>query len=267
MFWKRTLSGAVLLIASFVLIYFGGVYLKASTCILALIAFFELTRALKVNGKEYPITYFGYFSILIFYVLMIFGMPGVVLFSEVIISLMIFLSIFVAKYPKYKTDEIVKIIFSYVYAPLFLSFIPLTRDLNDGFYIVWMIYICSWGYDTFAYCVGMTFGKTVGNHKAFPVLSPKKSIEGIIGGLIGAMLLGFLYGTFVLPEYRLIFTLMALPGGLLAQMGDLSASAIKRDYGIKDYSHVIPGHGGIMDRFDSVIFTAPVIYLLALIML
>ena len=160
-------------------------------------------------------------------------------------------------------------VFSFVYAPVMLSFLYQTRALENGNYIVWMILISSWGCDTCAYCVGMLIGK----HKFAPKLSPKKSIEGAIGGVVGAAALGALYGYFIvekaLPEQNiaLVFAVIGALGAVISQVGDLAASGIKRDNEIKDYGKLIPGHGGIMDRFDSVIFTAPIIYLLALVML
>ena len=99
-----------------------------------------------------------------------------------------------------------------------------------------------------------------------PVLSPKKTIEGAVGGVLGAGLLGFLYSLiakqFVLTEMNLglVFAVICMVGALLSIIGDLAASAIKRNYDIKDYGTLIPGHGGILDRFDSVIFIAPIIY-------
>ena len=127
-----------------------------------------------------------------------------------------------------------------------------------------MIWISAWGSDTCAYCVGMLTGKTIGNHKAFPVLSPKKSIEGCIGGVIGSALLGMLFGHFVMgSDYgTILMGIICGIGSVIAQCGDLAASAIKRNYNIKDYGRCIPGHGGILDRFDSIIFTAPCIYFL-----
>ena len=109
-----------------------------------------------------------------------------------------------------------------------------------------------------AYCVGMLIGK----HKMAPVLSPKKSIEGAVGGVVGAALLGVIYAAATqgkMAEYALICAV----GALISMVGDLAASAIKRNQNIKDYGKLIPGHGGILDRFDSVIITAPVIYYLA----
>ena len=116
--------------------------------------------------------------------------------------------------------------------------------------------------DTGAYCAGLNFGK----HKLAPVLSPKKSIEGSIGGIAGSALVGALFGYFVVEQVistqqvTWIFALIGACGSVVSQIGDLAASAIKRNYDIKDYGKLIPGHGGIMDRFDSVLVTAPIIY-------
>ena len=99
-----------------------------------------------------------------------------------------------------------------------------------------------------------------------PVLSPKKSVEGAVGGVVGAALLGAIYAAVVqgpMLEYAVICAI----GALISMVGDLAASAIKRNHNIKDYGTLIPGHGGIMDRFDSVIFTAPVIYYLSMFMM
>ena len=129
---------------------------------------------------------------------------------------------------------------------------------------MWLIFLSSWGCDTCAYCVGMLIGK----HKMAPRLSPKKSVEGGVGGVLGAALLGALFslamnqwgGADVDP---LLYAVICGAGGIISQIGDLAASAIKRNHDVKDYGKLIPGHGGILDRFDSVIFTAPVIYYLA----
>ena len=127
--------------------------------------------------------------------------------------------------------------------------------------------ISSWGSDTSAYCVGMLVGKT----KIFKKLSPHKSLEGVIGGIIGSGLLGFIYAIFVnrrlvainVSTPLCIFLCMAC--SMISQLGDLVASGIKRDFDLKDYGELIPGHGGILDRFDSIIFTAPAIYCIILI--
>ena len=134
---------------------------------------------------------------------------------------------------------------------------------------MWMILISSWGCDTCAYAVG----KLIGRRKIFPVLSPKKSLEGCIGGVLGTALLGWLYGHFFversLPDQRVagIMALICAVGAVMSMVGDLAASAVKRNMEIKDYGKLIPGHGGIMDRFDSMIVTAPLTYFLTVLLL
>ena len=112
----------------------------------------------------------------------------------------------------------------------------------------------------------------IGKHKMSPVLSPKKSVEGAVGGVVGAALLGAIYaavvGSHLEAENPVItYAIICAVGALISMVGDLAASAIKRNHNIKDYGTLIPGHGGIMDRFDSVIFTAPVIYYLSMFMM
>ena len=116
-----------------------------------------------------------------------------------------------------------------------------------------------------AYVAGRLFGK----HKMAPLLSPKKTVEGAIGGVIGAALIGAIYAAIIGRwlhsggNHVLIYAAICAVGALVSMVGDLAASAIKRNKEIKDYGKLIPGHGGILDRFDSVIITAPIIYTLA----
>ena len=112
-----------------------------------------------------------------------------------------------------------------------------------------------------------------GRHKLAPVLSPKKSVEGAVGGMAGSALVGALFAwAFLVPAREdagviWVAALICAVGAVISQVGDLAASAIKRNHEIKDYGKIIPGHGGIMDRFDSVLFTAPVIYYLSVVLL
>ena len=180
--------------------------------------------------------------------------------------LVVLMFIYVFSYPKYKTEQMLAAFFAVFYVAVMLSFVYRTRMLPMGTYTVWLIFLCSWGCDTCAYCVGVLIGK----HKMAPKLSPKKSIEGAVGGVVGAALLAVIYG-FVFKDAmgcttQTIWFMAGIcaVGALISMVGDLTASAIKRNYEIKDYGKLIPGHGGILDRFDSVIFTAPIIFYLAL---
>lgn len=274
MFVTRLISGIVLLLLSLFFVISGGYLLAAFTLALSLFGFYEMSKALGIFGKK-PLMVTGFASVVLFYVLLSFfgNEGGIYLVMTAALTVTVFLSIYVVSFPKLNVTDIMSACFAYLYAPMMLSFLPLTRALPEGKYIVWMIYISSWGYDTCAYCVGTLTGKTIGNHKIFPKLSPKKSLEGIIGGVIGAALIAWLYGHFVvephsgLESVSFILAGIAAVGALIAQVGDLAASAVKRDKDIKDYSKLIPGHGGVLDRFDSMIFTAPITYFLANIFL
>lgn len=142
---------------------------------------------------------------------------------------------------------------------------------NEAVFFVGLAFSCSWFTDTFAYIVGVKFGK----HKMAPVISPKKSIEGAIGGVIITAALNVLlvylftigcknlydYTIFGESAMKYVYIIpISMILSLVSMLGDLSASVIKRNYGIKDYGKLIPGHGGIMDRFDSCIFVAPTLY-------
>ena len=122
--------------------------------------------------------------------------------------------------------------------------------------LVWLIVLTAFGADIFAYFTGFVCGK----HKLCPKISPKKTVEGSIGGTVGSIVLCGIFGYFFAPEYLIHCLVIGLLGGLISQLGDLTASIFKRKMGIKDYGHLIPGHGGVLDRFDSVLFTAPLVY-------
>ena len=145
-----------------------------------------------------------------------------------------------------------------------LSFIYMIRELEGREFLVWMVLISSWGCDTLAYCAGSLLGK----HHPFKELSPKKSTEGCIGGILGSALLGLMFGLFYVRKFipdqcvEWKLALICGLGALIGMVGDLAASGIKRNNNIKDFGHLIPGHGGVMDRFDSMILCGPAAYIL-----
>ena len=228
----------------------------------SLIGMRELYKAMKVQDeKANLLVYAGYAGAAIYYVavLLDFGRYGTL---AIIFGLVLIMFVYVFTYPEFEAKQVMPAMFGIVYVAVMLSFICLTRALPGGKFHVWLIFLCSWGCDTCAYCVGMLIGK----HKMAPVLSPKKSVEGAVGGVAGAALLGVIYAAATQGPI-LKYAVICAVGALISMVGDLAASAIKRNQGIKDYGKLIPGHGGILDRFDSVIFTAPVIYFLSVIMI
>lgn len=258
MFKTRLISGIVLVIIALATIISGSWILFFTLLAVSLIGMRELYKVMKVSDEHVTVLELvGYLGAVLYYIAMKadFGNYGTM---AIIISMILILFVYVFGYPKYHAEQVMAAFFGVVYVAVMLSFIYLTRSLPDGKFLVWLIFLCSWGCDTCAYCVGMLIGK----HKMAPVLSPKKSIEGAVGGVAGAALLGVIYTAATqgkMAEYALICAV----GALISMVGDLAASAIKRNQNIKDYGKLIPGHGGILDRFDSVIITAPVIYYLA----
>ena len=293
MFWVRLRSSIILVILALITMFAGGKILLATIFFLSIVAYRELTGATGVRKRQdtdagtkegySSLEIVGYLGIVLYYALLaVNAATGFLTMQTGILLAIMFvfmggMFVCVLSFPKFHARQVTAAFFSFFYGPVCLSFIYLTRELGRsitqngrpvGFYIVWLIFLSSWGCDTCAYSAGMLFGK----HKMSPHLSPKKSVEGAVGGVLGAALLGALYGYIVNDMLEsewviLLFALICGVGALISMVGDLAASAIKRNADIKDYGRLIPGHGGVMDRFDSVIFTAPVIYFMAVMLL
>lgn len=269
MFKTRLLSGIVLIIIALATIICGGPVLLITLLCVSMIGMQELYKAVKMREDSFcSLEIVSYVGIILYY-LGIWLLPAAYHLPILLCGLILILFVYVFSYPKYETKQIMAAFFGMVYAGVMMSFIYQTRVLEEGQWLVWLIFICSWGCDTCAYCVGVLFGK----HKMAPVLSPKKSIEGAVGGVVGAALLGALYAWIIghfasgFDTAPWMYAILCAAGALVSMVGDLAASAIKRQENIKDYGKLIPGHGGILDRFDSVIFTAPIIYFLAIIIM
>jgi phosphatidate cytidylyltransferase len=270
------MSSVILVLIALVTLLSGGIVLALVLCLISLVALRELTKACGVGTEEKRLTapeiagmvmtvlYYGS----LFYMLDVSyeEADGVypVLLAAVVLMLIVLLFVYVFAFPKYHANQIFAAMFAYLYAPVMLSFIYIIREgFDEGSFLVWLVFLCSWGCDTCAYAVGILIGK----HKMTPRLSPKKSVEGAVGGVVGAALLFVLYAHFAINRYTgtelplVLAALLGAVGALVSMVGDLAASAIKRDNNIKDYGKLIPGHGGIMDRFDSVIITAPLIFI------
>ncbi|MCR4738945.1 MAG: phosphatidate cytidylyltransferase [Lachnospiraceae bacterium] len=271
MFRVRLISGIVLLFIVAVMNAFGGPVMDVLLLFISLTGLVEFYRATGVCGKDDKgINVFSVMGIagtvvyfLVGYLSAASNMNSLML---VIVAVIIFMmGAYVFAFPKYDGMTAMKAFFGFIYVPFMLHFIYMTRTLENGEYMVWLIYIASWGCDTSAYCIGKIFGK----HRLAPVLSPKKSIEGAIGGVAGTALFAFLYSALLVSKktadqnITLIIVFICSLGAVVSQIGDLTASAFKRNNDIKDYGNLIPGHGGILDRFDSVIFVSPIIYLLS----
>ncbi|GFI37498.1 phosphatidate cytidylyltransferase [Lachnospiraceae bacterium] len=263
MFKERLISGIVLVIILIATVGYGGNVLFAAVGLISLIGMSELYKISKVQGRLPGIV--GYVAAVCYYGLLFFDRREFLTMISVLF-LVLLMAVYVFSYPEYMAGQIMTVFFGFFYVAVMLSYVYQTRMLTEGSVVVWLIFLSSWGCDTCAYCVGVLFGK----HKMAPKLSPKKSVEGGIGGVAGAALLGALFAMAVnrwggQATDPLYYALICGAGGVISQIGDLAASGIKRNHDIKDYGKLIPGHGGILDRFDSVIFTAPVIYYLAVL--
>lgn len=267
----RTISSVFLVVIALATILPGGLVLALTLYSISNIGFIELTKACGIHrdNKFNSLEITGLIAIAGYYLLIYFAQTHTYFMISVIMMLIALMFVYVFSFPKYSANQVMTTYFCLIYAPVMLSFIFLTRQLSYGIYLVWMIFISSWISDTCAYLVGVLIGK----HKLVPQLSPKKTVEGSIGGILGSAVVGALFGFLLLDktlgghQFGVMLFVIGAIGSVISQVGDLAASAIKRNHDIKDYGKLIPGHGGIMDRFDSVIFTAPMIYFLIIIFL
>ena len=262
----RVISGIVIALVLAGVLIPGGYLLAAVLFAVSLISYYELTKATGVhqeNVRFNALEICGYIAIIVHYVQMILvGSHKYYIFS-VMFAFFLLMVCYVLNFPKFKAMQAMAAFFCFVYAPVNMSFVYLLRLRPYGQFFAWIPFI-AWVCDTSAYFAGRAFGK----HKMAPVLSPKKTIEGAIGGVLGSVIVGAIFGYIIFSHethnISVIYLLMLITfiGSIIAQLGDLLASGIKRDHNIKDYGNLIPGHGGIMDRFDSVIFVIPCIYFL-----
>lgn len=248
---KRVLSALVLLPLLFYVVLRGNFTLKIAIIVISFMGLKELYTAFKAKSLK-PMELLGYLAS--FVLILSFEVSK----KNIGISITLFLTMIICavRLLKKKNDfmDIISTLFGIIYVPYFLMHIYYLKTFNNP-HVVWLVFIVAWTTDTFAYFSGYFFGK----HKLIPSISPKKTVEGSIGGTLGSIISCMIFGHFIGLEYIQMFFLGAF-GSACAQLGDLFASGIKRDIGIKDYGDLIPGHGGILDRFDSILFVAPFVY-------
>jgi len=264
---KRILSSAIMLPLVLIVFILGNKYVvDIFMSIVAIRCIHELFHAFEQKG-HHPVRTIGYIAALSNCFLHIIPKEYVLLMIGAIIPLTILISFLLTILKKTKTNiiDIAITFFGVCYIVLFLMFISIIRNMENGKWLIWYVFIASWMTDVFAYLVGKTMGK---HH--FTDVSPKKTIEGCVGGVIGSVLFMLLY-TFIINKFLYIninyFIILGfgILLSIIGQIGDLSASVIKRYAEIKDYSNLIPGHGGMLDRIDSLIFIAPFAYFMLLL--
>ena len=261
---KRLITAVIGLPAVILVFLFGNRYVIDLVILgVSIICMYEYFHAIKKVCN--PVKWVGYLSSvymtaialvsdqLLFMKLLVYYIPVLVLilFLHVIITNM-----------KITLKDIAYTLIGIIYVPLFIMFLELIRCLEHGKVLIGYVFVVSWATDIFAYIIGKNFGK----HK-FSKVSPKKSIEGCIAGTIGAVILMLGYTYFANTYWGVSYSYgyIAIIGvilSLIGQIGDFSASSIKRYVDIKDFSNLIPGHGGMLDRIDSLLFLAPFAYAL-----
>ena len=241
--------------------------------LLALTALFEMFRVLGVVSDLYltlPSYLFGaVFPILAFF-MMRRGQAHFNVFSVLAMSAFIYLLyilvILILRYGSVRLEDGALVFMTSLYIVASFTSLTVVRYMPGGVWHFGIVFITAWVTDIFAYFTGCFFGK----HKLSPKISPKKTVEGSLGGIFFAIVSCLLYG-WILEAFSLAsvnYIALALTGlvlSVLAQAGDLAASLIKRQYGVKDYGNLMPGHGGVMDRFDSVIAISCVLMILCVI--
>ncbi len=269
----RVITGLIGLVV--VLGWLMSMYTPIFTVVLAIVAaigVYELVKAFEVKNMILKILCVAVSLVIPFY----FTYQSAVdipLFSVITIVIITALVIMVLDFKNLKFEQVACSLFGAAFVPSALSCVILFRDTyinfpdaykkNDGIFFILFAFFCCWLSDTFAYFVGRKFGK----HKLSPVISPKKTVEGAVGGIICTAILN----TVLFFVFRLKFELsegITLPLILISSVclsvisifGDLTASTIKRHHGIKDFGNLLPGHGGVMDRFDSSCFVFPALY-------
>lgn len=258
--FSRIMTSVVGIPLVIAVIVIGNPLLKYVIMAASLIALYEFYGVVK--KEQHPMCYIGYSAVVLHYLAFDWIMKNYFIFITLVV--MASLVVLVIRYPKYSIIDVSLTIFPVIYASLLFSYMLLLRNVPNGQFWIWLVAISAWGSDTFAYFTG----KSIGKHKLAPVLSPKKTIEGSIGGIIGAGILAYVYTiiytqflAFEVKEQMLWIILATVLGAIISQFGDLAASAVKRYYKQKDYGYILPGHGGILDRCDSLLFVAPVIYM------
>lgn len=269
---SRIISSAVLVALLIAVLYFSSIPFLLNIAIAAIsaAALYEsliVTKYIEskaLMGISIAISLFIPFVSTLFHYLPIKKMISTSLVSVIFLYILfVFISMLVSK-EKFSVEHLAFVFLMTVIIPCFYSTVIYAHSMPGGNCNIIMIMCCSWGSDTGGYIFGRLFGR----HQLAPKISPKKTVEGLIGGIATVITLSVILcyvSDIVFESIKISYiaaVIYAVLGAICAVLGDLFASVIKRSFGVKDFGSIIPGHGGIMDRFDSVLFTAPLIYIL-----
>jgi phosphatidate cytidylyltransferase len=263
----RVISSLVGLILLVGVLYLGSITLGVAVTLIAAIGLYEFYNSVGKVKNIHPIKPVGYLSLI---PLLLLGLEGAGLYKlnvSVMTGLCVCLVIFISMayivfgHKKYNIIDACVTAFGIVYVPFLMSFLILIRNMDNGLLLIWLIFIGAWGTDTMAY----TFGRLFGKRKIMPEISKNKTLAGAIGGILGCIALMLVFGLIIRNSFDLNISyaglaFLGLLCGTISQIGDWSASAVKRYVNVKDFGNIMPGHGGVLDRFDSILFVAPVVY-------
>lgn len=255
----RIISGAVGLVLLFIVMFSPKAVLLTALMLLSVIALFEVFNAYGYQKNKIFIV-LGIISSALFTFAKSFDLT--ILFAFLFIMFVLCVVIMLLKHNEILSKDIFTIMLLVILIPFVFSAIGYIKEGENGSIYVWIPFIASWVTDTFAYFTG----KFLGKHKLCEKISPKKTVEGSIGGILGAVAGFFVYFLAMGSYHGLSFNylnvvILAVTSSVLSQLGDLFASAIKREHNIKDFGSIMPGHGGVLDRFDSLLLTVPYIFL------
>lgn len=256
---KRFISGMILFLAVAVILIFGNS--TAVNLTISAVAIIAINEYFNSLSKKYKVErWIGNILAILLAFINVLPKEMLILMFPIGIALLFFKVIITEMKTNFVDIAITG--FGIIYIIGFIMFIPLVYMSEHGKLLIWYLAISAWGTDTFAYLVGIKFGK----HKLTPI-SPKKSIEGSIGGIVGSTLIAIIYTYFINKICNAGISYLEITGiavvlSVLSQIGDLAASSIKRYVDIKDFGKIIPGHGGMLDRIDSILFIAPFAYFL-----
>ncbi len=268
---KRVVIAIPALGLLFCVVFFGGLFARIAVALVGLLCMYEMLHVLSADGSK-PVKVVAYaFSALTWpayeYVgnWWRFGGGFWALCAMLVLAVMVIFFILVIT--KRTAEDGIRTVYALIYPGLFFAFLQAIICIGDqtyASYLFLLVFVGAALTDTFAYFGGMLFGK----HKLAPEISPKKTVEGaVIGGVfgsLGVLLAGIIFQQYILgpgmprvPVY--LYAILGLALGILSQVGDLTASIIKRQFGVKDYGNIMGAHGGAMDRLDSAIFISPIV--------
>jgi phosphatidate cytidylyltransferase len=257
---QRILTGVIALILFIPFVIYGGLPFAIVVYLIASIGLYELLKMHKVSWYSGP----GLMAFLLLWFILYPATDGnfsltVDTVQIILIFVLLLLGYTVLLKNKFTFDDVGFVLLATLYVGMGFFYFLATRNANDGLAYVIFALLLIWSTDTGAYFTGRSFGK----NKLWPEISPNKTIEGAVGGIVLATMVGIVFHLiYQFPYSMFTIVLVSILVSVFGQIGDLVESAFKRHYNVKDSGRILPGHGGILDRFDSAIFVFPVLHLI-----